>query len=826
MLRRVATAAVATAALALAARAQSSFPVPSGGGPVDVEADRIVYDWEAQVLQLEGHVVARRDGAILRAGSGSLDRAHGVLTLKGGVLGVQGRQVFLADAAIVDLNARSAELGKAVLYLKERPANPDQPRAGANALTLRGERVQRRGDGAYVAQHVTLTPCDCAGDPDYELLADTAEVEGDRAHLHGVDVRFLHATIPFFPLSLPLTSRQSGLLAPTWGFGPAIGFTLLQPVYFTLGSSNDITLTPGFYTGGTTHTEAPNSRAVKGPRLGFEWRYAPVEGTSGALSFDSYYDLDQHDSAPHPAAYPGERGTSGGRGLEGVRGVAHFLHRTNGDAIFAVDATAATDILATRDPQPYALESLQDFLRTDVGLWRARGPFTWGADATLMQDLRLDAAAPDRRLFGFERRSTMQRLPAAFLQLAPVPLGPALVEVEASAVQFDRFVSAGPQERETGFGPTDLGASASLPTPGYDASKAPALRFDVSPRVVVSGPASLPLELRLEAGARADAWVFEGFPDRDRTRLYALLGLSAGLPLERRYGDTLHRVRPAFAVRALSRPLQSGGPPVGDPTDAGGSTYASAPDAAQQGLPPGQGIGGVPAARRAYDEIDFAAPASGAVEAVASLSQSLWVKRGPVPSRILQFDLVQDALLWADGARARLGEGSALFGVQLGPASLGGGVRYDWRMHALSALSAGGNVRDARTDELHAGIGLLRASGVERVRAGIDELFAAARFDIPPSPLTGSAGTGLSGPLFWGLRLGYDVTHTFNAPPGLENWRHATVLSYDTPCKCASMQLALAWSFHDGEKLGPAGWRPTTFAFRLDLKSLGSFSTF
>ena len=34
---------------------------------------------------------------------------------------------------------------------------------------------------------------------------------------------------------------------------------------------------------------------IKGPRLGLEGRYAPVEGTSGSLALDLFYDLDQHD---------------------------------------------------------------------------------------------------------------------------------------------------------------------------------------------------------------------------------------------------------------------------------------------------------------------------------------------------------------------------------------------------------------------------------------------------------------------------------------------------------------------------------------------------
>src|SRR5918911_1149421 len=271
------------------ARAERAFLAGPPGAQVEVEADRIFYAWERQVLRLQGHVVARRGSALLRAGSGTLDRARGILWLEGGVLGVQDRQVFLADAAIVDLNGRAAEMIRAVLFLKERAASADAPRSGANALTLRGARVRQLERGRFLAEDVSLTPCDCAGEPDYELFARSAEIGDDRADLRGVRLHLLGATLPLFPLSLPLTHRQSGLLAPVIGYGGPLGLTYAQPVFLTLGRSYDVTVAPGWITGGHAHQEALGQRSIKGPRLGLEGRYAPVQGTSGTLDLDLYY---------------------------------------------------------------------------------------------------------------------------------------------------------------------------------------------------------------------------------------------------------------------------------------------------------------------------------------------------------------------------------------------------------------------------------------------------------------------------------------------------------------------------------------------------------
>jgi hypothetical protein len=285
-----------------------------------------------------------------------------------------------------------------------------------------------------------------------------------------------------------------------------------------------------------------------------------------------------------------------------------------------------------------------------------------------------------------------------------------------------------------------------------------------------------------------------------------------------------------LAVRVLSRPWQSGGPPIGDLTDAGGTTFSSAPNATQQGLSPGLpcascpgGVtSGVPAERRAYDEIDFAAPVSGAVEASASISQSLWKKAGPKANRMFQLDLVQDALLWAHGTKGRLGEASADAGAQIGPLSLSAGGRYDWRLRNFVSFGASASVRDARTDEAHASFGFLRGSSSARLRAGIDELFSAARYDVPPGDLSGSAAAGASIP-FGNFRLAEQSAWIPGTTPDtFANFTHSLTLGYETACHCAGFVVALGFPFHDTHLLKNI----PDFSIKIDLKYLGSFGTF
>jgi hypothetical protein len=134
-------------------------------------------------------------------------------------------------------------------------------------------------------------------------------------------------------------------------------------------------------------------------------------------------------------------------------------------------------------------------------------------------------------------------------------------------------------------------------------------------------------------------------------------------------------------------------------------------------------------------------------------------------------------------------------------------------------------LRDARGDELHGGVNMLRGVPAERVRAGIDELFGAPRLAARPGDLLGGPSFGGSvGFPFAGqsLRAGYDASHYLGQlPADVADWTHSLGLTYDTPCRCAAIQLSAAFFFR-----GTALLRSPVIHVVLDLKSLGSFATF
>src|SRR5438309_5100993 len=405
MRRRAAIAAAVLSASSVAARAQgtSARAQQQADAEVELEADRILYDWQARKLELEGHVIARRGPAgVLRAARGSLDRTTGILRLEGGVIAVQGREVVLADAAVVNLEARTADLSSATMFLKDRTAPPPQtltdPKAvrgaGKNALVLTGKRVRRLPDGTLVAEDVTMTPCDCVGEPDFLLGSPHVEVKDDRARLTWPRLEILGGSLPLLvPISLPLTERQSGLLFPPLQYSSITGFGTEVPLFVTLGRSYDFTIAPGIFTGsGGSGSAAPGARSVTGPRLGLQFRYAPFERTAGQIDLDLVRDGHRFDSpgeSPQTAATLGEVPSAPGRGINGVRGVLRYAHRTEAPGwLAAAQGSLATDNMYLQDTELRELDRFLDALRTDAGIVRTAGPAAAGVDATLLFDVR------------------------------------------------------------------------------------------------------------------------------------------------------------------------------------------------------------------------------------------------------------------------------------------------------------------------------------------------------------------------------------------------------------------------------------------------------
>ena len=846
--RATASLLVAVAALLAAASAvaEATSAAVAGGPdpaevPVDVQADQLTYDSAKGVVLLEGHVIADRAGARLRAARGRLDRSKGELVLEGGVVAAQGNQIVVADRAVIDLRSRAADLEGAVLYVKD--GAPDLVKLddaklakglGRNSLTARARRVEQGAGGVLTLHDVVATPCDCAAQPDYELLAASARVADDRAALRDVHLRLLGVTLPLFPVTLPLLDRQSGLLAPQLSFAQVTGFRVAQPIFLVLDRSWDLTLTPGLYSGALDGSGA-GVRSLQGPRLASELRWMPSEGNHGELALDLVQDLAAGASPAQVQAsiFPGEHASGAGRGFGGLRGTLAFSQRLGtGPWFAAAEGVLASDARIIGDA--LTANNFLDLLRTDLGVWRSSGPVTVGAVAVGLQDLRV-SDTPDRRLFGPEARATMQQLPSPFVQLAPVPLGPVTFGGEASAASFTTFARSA-RERATGFGPTDLGAGAAVADPsGVDQGRATALRFDVAPQVGLALPPGSPVRGRLLLGGRADAWLFDGRPERDARRLQGLADASASVLLFRQFGsDLLHTIEPRLQVRALSPALLGGGPPPGDPADGGGFSYNAAPGEAEQGVAAGAGrlagaagrvtALGVPAARRGLDELDGSAPSTGGVGAALGIRNTLWSRpAGQGLGRMVWLLLQQDLILWNRTGTARAADAVAALGLGLPWLSFGGELRWDWLGSSLSGAGGGARLFDARGDAIAVRLQVLRGAAIDRIHAGADELFATTQLAALAGELAGAVGSGVTWVLPTEtkvLALQSDFSLALGALPGdAPSFTWSENFTWRPPCGCAALgvgvDLLFRFPFSDNTVVHPAAH------FTFELRSLG-----
>jgi hypothetical protein len=847
----IAVAMVALRAQALEPQKREMVAAPTTSSPFDVVADKLWYDGRSGDWILEGHVLVTREAGVLHASRARFLHDANALYLEGPVLAVQGTEVATADGARIDLTSRSTELTLATLYVKSVSTNAlralSDPKAartlGRNAATLHAGRAVKQDDGSTVLGEVTLTPCDCAGRPDYEIDSPEVLVKGDRAYLSRPHIRFLGLRVPFLPLALPLEDRQSGMLAPQMGYASSTGVRFALPVYLTLGRSWDLTVTPGVFSGsfGSDHGADLASRDVRGPRLSAELRWAPVEGTRGELGIDAMKDFAAVDSLAQQAGsqYPGEFASRAGRGFDGFRGTLRFADRSEILGFtFVAQGQLASDAMVVADTQPLQIDRYLDDLRSDLGGFRSFGPLVLGFDATYLQDLRVlgsleytgaNGAAHtsnDRRLFGAEARATPTRLPSPFLQLLPQLLGPFVFSTEASIVSVATF-SPSAEEKAIGFGPSDLGSARPAAqinsASGADLARAPTVRFDLAPKLSAALPDELPIRGKLVVGARADAWLMADRAERNARRLQGLAGMEASVLLERDFGAFRHTIEPQIFARALTPALLGGGAPLGDLADAGGLSYATNPLAAQQGVTPGglppcppmgacAAMHGVPALRRAIDELDGSAPSTGAVESSFSIRQSLWGKPGAhgPPARLASLVLQQDLVLWDHAGPVRAADSSVLATLSLPFLSFSGEARWDWHLRLFSLAQASLSLRDARTDDLHFGATALRGAAGDHIRAGVDELFASTLLMADPGDFNGTLSAGLSWALpAWALPLdakgshfGYDLSyHPGTLLAGVPDRVHTLSFSWSPPCGCAALSLGVDLPFRGGTLL-------------------------
>lgn len=820
------------------------------GETVELAADFVAYEADKQVLTARGHCELRTGDMLLRADEVTYDEAGQVATASGNVMFVgPGGMAAVADSVHVDIRSFEANLQGGLFMQKKgvtleamlAAKTPQELRAmGETPVILSGTRIRRTGPNSFVVDDLAFTPCECGpGEPSWRVEASAANVVlGERATLSWpvVYVR----SVPVFALPwlyLPLAERRSGLLIPKPTVSSLNGFTLEQPLFLTLGRSYDITLTPGYFSGGAdwTHVEGfntedtsddvsvtePRVNGVQGPRLLTEFRYVPSEHMRGRATLGLLYDMrplvdpkvsnfyrpfGQDPRTAPPVDVP-----------RGLRGEASWQHTQElGRGWYdRVDASFVSDGNYTRDLTADIIAQAFQYLRSTASLYKREDELYAGMDVQLRQDIRwpyrffqdnrvpaeADPTQPER-----PAPVTFQRIPGITFALPERPL-PALggltggfrMEYARLSPMLNRF---GDEGVDSIFRPDALYIS-----PWYAAGSAQPDAFqsdgvfnsgdreardrvDFSPRLSTSFGLGPYARVTPSLGLRQDFWVGE-LSGRSWQRGYPIAGLLVDSQVATTWSGRAdakyrHAIAPSLELRYVP----------------GGWGRIPSAGASADGPP------------QPYDEVDAAVPLQpdgrtrGFLHAILAVDQTLRFKRGttqlePLRLRIGQgFDLTRNGSNPAnpDERGPLLRDTFARLSASAGVLTAGGQIRLDPNTGRLTQVSADFNIDNGKAalygrfddllttsgDALSKGADPL-AIGPDVVRRRLDTLVGSALF-TPLGPSSAErvqtliAGTRLR--LGFGLGVRYEafVQPLVDDPNPLS--QQTLGLSYGPACDC------------------------------------------
>lgn len=229
---------------------------------ITIDAESLSYDREGDLLSATGDVLIRRGDTTLRADTVELNRRTSEARALGDAVLVSPEAEVRARAIFLDMENETGELHDAQIA---------SDRLG---YTLSGSRIEKGLGQRYHIENGRFTTCTCTDRaPDWSIAGDELDVEVDGyGHLEGGTFNVLDVPVLWLPrAAFPVfRERQSGLLLPRVGVSNRRGFQLLQPVYWAIDKTQDLTVS----------ADVETSLRVG---LVSEYRYAFNADTIGAL---------------------------------------------------------------------------------------------------------------------------------------------------------------------------------------------------------------------------------------------------------------------------------------------------------------------------------------------------------------------------------------------------------------------------------------------------------------------------------------------------------------------------------------------------------------
>ena len=122
-------------------------------GPVDIEADELIFEKETQTYEAHGQVEIIRGDLSLKADHARLNMATKEMVAWGNVLLREGEDVIECQRLEVNLDTRLGRIHQARLFLKDQNFH------------ITGQEVEKLGENHYRVRDGSLTTCDAKRPP-------------------------------------------------------------------------------------------------------------------------------------------------------------------------------------------------------------------------------------------------------------------------------------------------------------------------------------------------------------------------------------------------------------------------------------------------------------------------------------------------------------------------------------------------------------------------------------------------------------------------------------------------------------------------------------
>ena len=228
----LAFAGAALSASTVQAQSKAAQLPKSNQATTQLSADSVTGNPETSV-RLEGNVNVERGSQKIVAPVIDYSAASDEVKATGGVVLIQGRDVFRAPTLQINLATEAGFANQVDFFYSKHNA-----RGSAQTLQMSPNRVHTLGQTRYT----TCSP----GQDDWEIAAKSIELDNNTETGYAKNLVFKFFNVPLLALpyfEFPLgKERRSGVLPPTVSISSGTGLDISAPYYFNLASNYDLTL--------------------------------------------------------------------------------------------------------------------------------------------------------------------------------------------------------------------------------------------------------------------------------------------------------------------------------------------------------------------------------------------------------------------------------------------------------------------------------------------------------------------------------------------------------------------------------------------------------